>query len=313
MELLPGTSPVYVSYGNYLFDIAKLMAEHQDATIQSSTVFTQYEQVLEFDARMKTLATKGMAKYFHVIEPIEEAWPEWIPWARKSLTICLSHKILMIHRDFIGKSFTDQTFAMTRKTCIAASKTILGEAKTQNIEGPIIWIDKAFCIVAAIILCMDLFHAPDNATELHRSLVVDCIDMLCTYRYSVIAVKGANLLAALLRVTEPRGQKRAHPQSSRSTTSRLHVDTSEIVRALDVSLTDGVARIEPESWPGTDGFDPSDDESPDYRQYPELFPPQVCTSAGMVLCLRNPSPCTHGARHDVLTLDVGRLLQSLSI
>jgi len=143
MAPIPDTFPTYVSYGNYLFEIAKLMVGHHAAMVHSTTKFTKYEHVLDFDSRMRALATKGMPRYFHITDPIDPSWPEWVPWARRSLTICFAHKIIMIHRAFIRDSFTNPIFAITRMTCTAASKTILNEAKqTKDLDGPIIWVDK---------------------------------------------------------------------------------------------------------------------------------------------------------------------------
>jgi hypothetical protein len=136
------TFPTYVSYGNYLNDIAKLMAEHHVAMAQSSTPFTRYEQVLIYDNKMRKLA-KEIPEYFNVTTPVDPSWPAFISWARRSLTICFAHKIIMIHRRFISISFESSAFQATRDTCIAAAKTILKEAKQeQDDDVPIIWIDQ---------------------------------------------------------------------------------------------------------------------------------------------------------------------------
>jgi hypothetical protein len=146
MEPLPEATPTYISYGNYVNDIARLVAEHHASKAQSSTAFLMYEKVLQYDAKMRNLARNEMPAYFNVTTPIEESWACFIPWARRSLTICFAHKIIMIHRDFIRRSFINPAFQMTRNTCIAASKTILREAKQEQQEdGPVIWIDQV-CI-----------------------------------------------------------------------------------------------------------------------------------------------------------------------
>ncbi|KAJ5633131.1 hypothetical protein N7490_009470 [Penicillium lividum] len=165
MDPITPTFPTYTSYGNYLYEIAKLMVNHHDAMLQTTTQFTLYETVMQYDSRIRTLATQGIPRYFHVVEPIDPAWPPWIIWARKSLTICFAHKIIMIHRAFIRKSFTDPAYAVTRRTCLAASKTVLNEAKHKGVDGPIIWVDKAFCVAAGVILCLDIFHRSDRVPD----------------------------------------------------------------------------------------------------------------------------------------------------
>ncbi|KAF2168701.1 hypothetical protein M409DRAFT_20718 [Zasmidium cellare ATCC 36951] len=201
MEFIPETFPTYISYGNYLFDIAKLVVLHHDATLQSITPFTKYQQVLEYDKRMRILATKEMPRYFHVVEPIDSLWPEWVHWARSSLTVSFSHKIIMIHRDFIKASFSDPAYTTTRVTCVAAAKTILSEAsKAKSMNGPIIWIDKAFCILAALVLCLDIRHRVESEPELarHESLVRECIEQLSLFKSSAIAVQGVKVLSESL-------------------------------------------------------------------------------------------------------------------
>jgi hypothetical protein len=92
MEHVPDDIPTYVSYGNYLNDIARLIAGLQEALASSHTPLTQYERVMEFDAEMRDLATKGRPIYFDVTQPLDRDWQDFVPWARRSLTICFSHK-----------------------------------------------------------------------------------------------------------------------------------------------------------------------------------------------------------------------------
>ena len=201
MDFLPATFPTYVSYGNYLFDIAKLVVQHHEAMLQATTPFTKYQHVLDYDTQMRNLATRGMPRFFHVMEPVDAAWPKWVHWARSSLTVCFAHKIIMIHRAYIRRSFTNPVYSKTRVTCIAAAKTILNEAKqAPDVDGPIIWIDKAYCVAAAVILCLDISHRSDSEPEhaTHRDLVLQCIEQLQGLEKSVIAVRGANLLSEII-------------------------------------------------------------------------------------------------------------------
>ncbi|KIX07436.1 uncharacterized protein Z518_02089 [Rhinocladiella mackenziei CBS 650.93] len=256
MDPIPATLPTYISYGNYLFEIAQLMAGHHAAMLNSTTQFTKYEHVLGYDARMRSLATQGMPRYFHVVEPIDPSWPEWIPWARRSLTICFAHKIIMIHRAFIRQSFTNPAYSITRMTSMAAAKTILNEAKgAHDIDGPIIWVDKAFCVVAGIILCLDLFHRPDSDSEFptHKTLVTECIELLRKFDTSIVAVRGARLLNALIMERERVASSLIWPPRS--------IKTSGIFKSL-----------------ATDGNESQSTDSEhelDSMSLAELFPPQA--------------------------------------
>jgi hypothetical protein len=200
MDPIDETCPTYISYTNYLFEIAKLMAKHHEAVLRSSTLLTKYEHTLDYDHRLRTLATKAMPGYFHVVEPIDPGWPDWIPWARRSLTVCFAHKMIMIHRAFLRKSFENAAFSATRSTCLAAAKTILKEAQTRDVEGPTIWIDEAYCASAGVVLCLDILHRPptDVLFQNHVDLVRECISRMHRCSWSTVAVRGARVLTALL-------------------------------------------------------------------------------------------------------------------
>lgn len=254
METLPATFPTYISYGNYLFEIAKLVVQHHDAMLQSTTPFTQYQHILDYDARMRDLATRGMPRYFHVMEPVDALWPEWVHWARSSLTVCFAHKIIMIHRAYIRQSFVNPVYSMTRFTCIAAAKTVLNEAKqAKDVNGPIIWIDKAFCVAAAIILCLDIFHRSETDPELaiHRDLVLECIEQLRKFENSVIAVRGATLLTEILAERDRAGFSLGWPprglDTSTIASSFCTLDQSPVLPGLE-------SRSSAELFPPQTGF-----------------------------------------------------------
>lgn len=56
----------------------------------------------------------------------------------------------MIHRKFLGMSFHNELFDFTRKTCLAAAKTIINEVKEVPEESPILWTMQAFSVAAAV-------------------------------------------------------------------------------------------------------------------------------------------------------------------
>ena len=201
MAQLPEEIPTIVSFGNYLFDIAALMPQMHDAIVSSNTLYTKYDQVREYDMRMRDLATNGLPFFFSMREAIDPKWPPFVAWARRSITICLAHKIIMIHRNFLGRSFTEPAFDLTRRTCIAAAKTILKEARqAYDEEGPMLWIDQAFMVAAGITLALDIFHRKDTEIEYeeHRKLVENTISLLGKFEGSMIGQRGVRLLSTLL-------------------------------------------------------------------------------------------------------------------
>ena len=99
-------------------------------------------------------------------------------------------------------SFHDNRFAFTRRTCLAAAKTIINEMKEDaEDEFPNIWTTQAFSVAAAIILSLDNFnrHQSAHGCAEHRQLVSQTIQYLsASASVSSIASKGARLLTELL-------------------------------------------------------------------------------------------------------------------
>ncbi|KAL4790930.1 hypothetical protein BDV19DRAFT_393665 [Aspergillus venezuelensis] len=209
MSALPERVPTSIGYHRLLYDVARLMPQLQDDLVQSNTLYTKYEHVLKYDTQMRALASKHVPLWLRDT-PIDPSWPCYVPWARHCLTISSAHKIIMIHRKFLWPSFTNPAFAFTRRTCIAASKTIIRECKSvSEEEGPTLWIYHAFCVAAGIILCLDLlFRSPfDAENQSHQELIQDTIAILSRGETSMIATRGVTILRLLCRVEQSRGSR----------------------------------------------------------------------------------------------------------
>lgn len=145
-------------------------------------------------------------------------------------------------------SFTNTAFTFTRRTCIAASKTILREALAPSEENaPVLWIEQAFAVAAGIILSLDSFHRTSDETELveHRQLVMETITYLQAFEHSKIATRGVQLLSALKQeldgLSRIESRKRARSVGETSTSSpqkRRTVDIQTLIK--DVSQNLGV-------------------------------------------------------------------------
>ena len=88
MVIQPQAVPTQSSYCNFRYDIAALMPQLLDAMANSNTLFTRYEQVLKYDAKMRELATASIPTFLSTNAPVAVEWPRHISWARRSLTIC---------------------------------------------------------------------------------------------------------------------------------------------------------------------------------------------------------------------------------
>lgn len=198
---LPDSVPTSTSYCRFLNGVASIMPRLQDGLMSCNTAYTKYEQVLFWDKRLRSLAT-GERPPFLTHIPLDSSWPLYVPWARRSLAISSSHKIIMIHRSFLSESFTNPAFGFTRRTCLAASKTIIKEYKfVVEEDGPILWIHQAFSVAASIILLLDVLHRDPSDKEYaeHKQLVEDTVEILKRCQNSMIATRGEKLLSALLK------------------------------------------------------------------------------------------------------------------
>jgi hypothetical protein len=184
------------------------------------------------------------------------------------------------HRRFVGLSFTNSAFLFTRRTCIAASKTILREAFAASDEnGPVLWIDQAFSIAAGIILSLDAFHRTSNEREFeeHKQLVSDTIRYLQEFKHSKIAIRGVQLLSLLQEQLTNSGatdtRKRPRPADD---LNRVHkrlrtLDMQSLIRDVSQNLGVSSPTNNTTTTPG------AQEEAPEiaWEAFINLLPPQT--------------------------------------
>src|SRR5436853_7834268 len=117
------------------------MPQLQDKLLESQSLHMKYEQVIQFDKRIRDIIKNRLPSCLNSQVPLDPTWPRWVELARHSLTITSAHKIIMIHRCFLGISLFDNRFEYTREACLAAAKTIINEVQKQMPAGsPNIWM-----------------------------------------------------------------------------------------------------------------------------------------------------------------------------
>lgn len=202
MQAVLADKPTITTYSNFLIRVAAIMPALQDRSAQARTLHSKYEQVLIFDKMMRELVVTQLPSCLNSQTQIDPLWPSYIGIARRCLTITSAHKIIMIHRRFLGMSFKDQRYSFTRRTCLAAAKTIINEMKADvQDESPNLWTNQAFVVAASIILILDNFNRQQSAREYeeHRSLVNDALGILApSVAISSIASRGTRLVSELL-------------------------------------------------------------------------------------------------------------------
>ncbi|KAJ1325089.1 proline utilization trans-activator [Microdochium nivale] len=198
---LPESAATSESYTRFLAKIAALMPHLLDDMTSCNTIYSKYHRVMAWDKQLRALASDRPPMLSN--QTIKKDWPSFTEWARRSLAISSSHKIIMVHRSFLSESFRNHTFDFTRRTCIAASKTIIKEFKiaVEDSEMPTFWTYHAFAVAASIILLLDAFHRSLKEREYieHMSLVRDTAALLGDCQNSMIASRGARLLSGLMQ------------------------------------------------------------------------------------------------------------------
>ena len=143
MKLVGDRVAVATDSINLLYDLASLMADFHDSITAMSDPAAKYDQVLRYDSKMRVLGTQSMRHLFST-ETTEASGSQWIRWAKGVASIVQAHKIIMIHRSFLGKSFTDPRYTYTRWASVMASKIIIREVEiaTADVERPAFWHDQ---------------------------------------------------------------------------------------------------------------------------------------------------------------------------
>ncbi|KAL3480817.1 hypothetical protein BJX99DRAFT_205017 [Aspergillus californicus] len=131
---------------------------------------------------------------------------DWIAVARRSLSISVADKIIMIHRPVIFHAFQAPTLSRTRNICVSAARTILREHEAvTNEDAPSLWTHSAFCVTAAMVVGLELLfrdvHTDGEASTL-RAALNDTAVRLRTRKCDVIAERGAALIDAFIEIEE---------------------------------------------------------------------------------------------------------------
>jgi hypothetical protein len=176
-------------------------------------------------------------------------------------------------------SFTNTAFSFTRRTCTAASKTILKEALAAIDTGaPVLWIEQAFAVAAGIILSLDAFHRSIDEREFveHSQLVTDTITYLQAFSHNKIATRGVRLLSALKHELDGSvrtgGRKRTRSVSESGTLSpprQRTFDFRNLIRHVSQNLE------ATESAPSQHYNTPGDMSDGTWDAFMDLLPPHT--------------------------------------
>ncbi|KAF2173363.1 hypothetical protein M409DRAFT_48351 [Zasmidium cellare ATCC 36951] len=228
-----------IHYTNHVLDVAVVMVEFHMATVACTDVDARYEQVLKHDARLRRIDSRE-------VHP-DSAHIPWLAWAKSVSRVVLAHKMIILHRRFLGASFRNAAYAYTRWASIEASKLIVREVEQSfaDPERPSVWNDQAHLTGAGVTLCLDAMHRQESEPEHaeHLRLVDKVMSMLAGCKHSVLASRGHRLLSSMLKevrkdTKEDGGSdiRRNRPQSSNETESMSWpIENRETIDAMRTS------------------------------------------------------------------------------
>ncbi|KAJ5340579.1 hypothetical protein N7541_009703 [Penicillium brevicompactum] len=203
MRDMPITHPTISTYIRVLVNLAELMPGLVDGfgpMKARKSMRQQYEHILHIDQKMRAVV-KNIPSFLLRPDKAKEEQTVWLGIARRSLAITAAEKIIMIHRPFLFRSFHDQRYQYTRRTCVAAAMTILREHEAIVREEDIsIWTHTAFAITAAVIMCFEVNATAENQIDIaqsYRDAIHAARTRLAARNNDVLAQRGVALIDAI--------------------------------------------------------------------------------------------------------------------
>ncbi|KAJ0299207.1 hypothetical protein Brms1b_013216 [Colletotrichum noveboracense] len=193
------------TYTRVLGGIAQLMPELADGMgplRAQKPAMEQYSHVLRMDQKMRE-QVQSIPRFLLQKDEVLEGECAWLGVARQSLAITAAEKIVMIHRPFLFLSFQSDSYAHTRRTCVAAVVTILREHKSIVESGEVsLWTHVAFSITAAIILSFEVICDQSKERDARQEGYLDAIrdareHLLGRTTNDVLAHRGVVLIDAI--------------------------------------------------------------------------------------------------------------------
>ncbi|GAA5925623.1 hypothetical protein JCM1841_004790 [Sporobolomyces salmonicolor] len=160
-----------------------------------------YELCLEVDKQIRKIIEDGPG-YLKAEGNVEGEYPPWVQWFKHYWIMSVSHKLLICHRVFLGRSFRDPKYAYSRKAAIEASRSIIQElAKGSQLPYQHLWTIPYHTISASTTIILDIYQSsssdPDTSNK-RREVQIALEELHLLAADSQIAARGVQLLATLL-------------------------------------------------------------------------------------------------------------------
>ena len=138
MAMAPEHIPMKSDLNKHILSMSWHSARYADATRGLADNDRRYEQIQIFDAELRMMGPDSLPPCFAKYRDVP-----WIRWGCNIITILQANRLLLMHRPFLNKSFTDSRYAFTRWASVDASKTIMFhyEITLTDSDRPAFWND----------------------------------------------------------------------------------------------------------------------------------------------------------------------------
>lgn len=164
-----------------------------------------YDKVLEVDREMAAIREDAPRWMRDDHQPLPADAGPWVDWQRKAYILSASHKVIVLHRPYLGRAFkNDSRYAHSKETCLEHARTILRIfIGTPLQQFRTTWTCLVHAVAASLILLLDAAQRPQDDEAFQT--VREVLDILHQYSFlSVIAKKGVRVLSLLVdRATVP--------------------------------------------------------------------------------------------------------------
>ncbi|BGP49118.1 hypothetical protein JCM10450v2_004998 [Rhodotorula kratochvilovae] len=149
-----------------------------------------YELLLEVDREIRAIIDDGPA-FLKADNDKVDKQPAWVRWMLHWWIMSVSHKLLMCHRVFLGRSFRDAKYIYSHKAAIEAARSIIQELVPYH------------TISAATTIILDIFQTSSSDPDLDNKRrevqsALGELRVLAAEGNSQIASRGIQLLTTLL-------------------------------------------------------------------------------------------------------------------
>ncbi|ADV23044.1 hypothetical protein I305_03729 [Cryptococcus gattii E566] len=195
-----------------------------------------YDVILQIDRDIHTIMNEAplwMRDENYILDP---SAPSWADWQRKAYLLSASHKVIVIHRPYLGRAFRgDQRYIRSRENCLQHAHKILRIFKgCPLVQFRTTWTVLVHAVAASLILLLDASQQTNHSALNSIRIVRETVDILHQLSdLSIIAKKGFLVISPLIE-DSAQFTEAGSDVSIRSRKAFLGKAETELKQALDV-------------------------------------------------------------------------------